>query len=146
VLIGITYTSYSIVIKSYHAFTKKNNDMAVVVTLDHLLKRDFEGADTILKDSAGIAIKAGGSLIKYAFTPNFVVRTSAKIDTFKVCTQDVNTMFENNPIPESQALEEQNRIDELGFTLLFQNEKIPYHYRKLYSSENLIQRNPNAFN
>jgi hypothetical protein len=58
----------------------------------------------------------------------------------------VNTAFETFPVNEVQETEEQNRIDEFAFTLIFQNEKIPYHYHKLYSSVNLIQRNPNAVN
>jgi Tfp pilus assembly protein PilE len=145
-LIGITYTSYSIVIKSYRSFTTKNDDMAVVVSLDHLLKRDFERADTILKDTDGIVLKSEDKVIKYAFKPDFIVRTSARIDTFKVDAQEVNTTFENMPVNELQATEEQNRINQLDFILVFQNVKIPYHYHKLYSSENLIQRNPNAIN
>jgi Tfp pilus assembly protein PilE len=146
VLIGITYTSYSIIVKSYHAFTKKNDNMAVVVTLDHLLKRDFERADIILKDSDGVAMRSGSTIIQYAFTPDFIVRTSAKTDTFKVQAQALKTVFENLPIVEIQPIAEQNRIDEIDFILIFQDEKIPCHYKKFYSSENLIQRNPNALN
>lgn len=146
VLIGITYTSYSIVFKSYHSFTTKNEDMAVLINLDHLLKRDFEKADTILKDASGIVLTKDNQLIKYTFMSDFVVRTAARIDTFKVQTQDVNTSFESVPIVEIQATAEENRIDGLDFILIFQNEKVPCHYRKLYSSENLILRNPNAVN
>jgi Tfp pilus assembly protein PilE len=145
-VIGITYTSYSIIVKSYRSFTTKNDDMAVLVNLDHILKRDFDRADSILKDSDGIAIKNGSNIIKYVFKPDFIVRNSDRSDTFKVETQDINTTFENMPLVELQATEEQNRIDGLDFTLLFQTEKIPYHYRKSYSSENLIERNPNAIN
>ena len=78
--------------------------------------------------------------------PDFVVRTAARIDTFKVQTQELNTTFENVPIVELQATIEENRIDGLDFILIFQKEKIPFHYRKLYSSENLILRNPDAVN
>ncbi|HAL80964.1 MAG TPA: hypothetical protein DCO83_01020 [Mucilaginibacter sp.] len=145
-IIGITYTSYSIVIKSYHSFTIKNDNMAVLVGLDHVLKRDFDRADSILKDSAGITIKKNDVSIKYIFMPDFIVRNSVRNDTFKVQTQDVITTFENITNIEMQATAEQNRIDGLDFTLMFQNEKIPCHYRKLYSSENLIERNPNAVN
>jgi prepilin-type N-terminal cleavage/methylation domain-containing protein len=146
VLIGITYTSYSIVFKSYHSFSVKNEDMTVLITLDHLLKRDFEKADTILKDTGGIILTKDNRLIKYEFMPDFVVRIAARTDTFKVQTQELNTTFENVPIVELQATAEENRIDGLDFIVIFQNEKIPFHYRKLYSSENLIQRNPNAVN
>ena len=145
-LIGITYTSYSIIVKSYRSFTVKNEEMTVLVTLDHLLKRDFDQAEMIFKDQDGIALTSNDKTIKYEFKPDYIVRNAARIDTFKVQTQDVSTAFENVPINEVQETEEPNRIDELAFTLIFQNEKIPYHFYKLYSSVNLIQRNPNAVN
>lgn len=145
-LIGITYTSYSIMLKSYHSFTDKNEDMAILVNLDHLLKRDFGQADIILKTADGVALKKGDMLTNYIFNPDFVVRIAARTDTFKVQTQELTTTFESIPLTEIQDTEEQNRVDEMGFTLLFQNEKIPYLYHKPYSSENLIKRNPNAGN
>ncbi len=146
IVIGITYTSYSIVVKSYNSFNNKNNDMAVVIDLDHVLKRDFERAEIILKDTDGIALKTGAQIIKYQFKPDFITRYGVRIDTFKVQAVDVITAFENMPVNELQVTDEQNRIDEIGFTLLFKNEKIPYHYNKQYSSVNLFQRNPNAIN
>jgi Tfp pilus assembly protein PilE len=145
-LIAITYTSYSVIVKSYHSFTVKNEEMAVLVTLDHLLKRDFQQAEVISKDQDGIVLTSNDKTIKYNFKSDYIVRTAAGTDTFKVQTQEVNTVFENVPLNEVQETEEQNRIDELAFTLTFKNEKIPYHYHKLYSSVNLIQRNPNAIN
>jgi Tfp pilus assembly protein PilE len=145
-LIGITYTSYSIIVKSYRSFTVKNEEMTVLVTLDHLLKRDFDQAEMIFKDQDGIALTSNDKTIKYEFKPDYIVRIAVRIDTFKVQTQDVNMAFENIPLNEVQETEEQNRIDEVAFILIFQNEKIPYHYNKLYSSVNLIQRNPNAVN
>ncbi|HEY2582443.1 MAG TPA: hypothetical protein VGI43_11590 [Mucilaginibacter sp.] len=145
-LIGITYMSYSIIVKSYHSFTLKNDEMTILVSLDHLLKRDFERAEIIVKDQDGIVLTSNDKVIKYKFKADYIIRSGAKIDTFKVQTQNVSTTFENVEISEVQETGEQNRIDELGFTILFQDQKIPYHYHKLYSSVNLIQRNPNAVN
>ena len=145
-LIAITYTSYSIIVKSYRSFESKNVDMAVLVNLDHLLKRDFEQAETIYKTQDGVSVKKAGSFINYEFKPDYVVRVAARIDTFKVQTEDLNVSFENLPLLDVQETEEQNRIDRLGFTLLYKGEQIPYLYHKLYSSVNLIQRNSNALN
>ena len=145
-LIGITYTSYSIIVKSYHSFTAKNEELAVLATLDHLLKRDFEQAEAVFKNQDGIVLLSDSKTLKYEFKPDYIIRSGIRIDTFKMQTQDVNSMFENVPLNEVQETEEQNRVDELSFILIFQNEKIPYHYYKLYSSVNLIQRNPNAVN
>jgi prepilin-type N-terminal cleavage/methylation domain-containing protein len=146
ILIAITYTSYSIIVKSYRSFTAKNEDIVVLVSLDHVLQRDFDRTDMILKETDGITLKNSDQVIKYTFGPDFIIRIAGKMDTFKVQTQEVNTSFENIPVGEVQADNEQNRLDDLAFTLVFQNEKIPYHYHKLYSSDNLIKRNLHAVN
>src|SRR6185437_6642290 len=133
-------------IKSYKSFTAKNQNIAVLVSLDHVLRRDFDRADMVLKTSNGIALKNSSQVITYTFSPDFVTRETGKIDTFKVQAQEMKAGFENIPVEELQTTGEQNRLDELAFILIFQNEKIPFHYRKLYSSDNLIKRNPNAVN
>jgi hypothetical protein len=146
ILIGITYTAYSIINKSYISFSRKNEDMAVVVRLDELLKKDFARAEIILKDNDGISLNSAGHIVKYQFDPDFTIRTDIRTDTFKVKTTAINTSFENSAVTEQATSEEQNRLDDLQLILLFQDEKIPYHYHKEYSSLNLIQRNPNAVN
>lgn len=146
ILIGIMYTSYSIIVKSYGGFNTKNDEMAALVSLDHVLKRDFERSESVYKTQDGIVLKKDDTMIDYVFTPDFIVRKAARADTFKVQTRDVTASFENMPLSEVQETEEQNRADVLGFTLTYKNEQIPYLYHKLYSSVNLIQRNPNALN
>ena len=146
IVIGITYSAYMIVFKSYALFNHKHEDMAVLLNLDHLLKRDFEQAETIEKDASGITLKWNDKLIKYEFQPDFIVRNNTRIDTFKVKMQDLILSFENAPVTEMQETAEQNRIDGLSFLLIYQDTKIPCHYLKTYSSTNLIQRNPNAVN
>jgi Tfp pilus assembly protein PilE len=143
-LIGVAYASYSIIVKSYRSFNLKNEDMGVLISLDHVLKRDFDQADVILKTSDGITLKSEQKIIKYTFNPGFITRESVKTDTFKVETQLVQTSFETTAVNDIQDTEEQSQLDDLTFSLLYQNEKIPYHYHKSYSSVNLIKRNPNA--
>jgi len=120
--------------------------MAVVVRLDEWLKKDFTRADLILKDTAGIALNSATHKIKYRFDPDFIIRTEIKSDTFKVKTDSVATSFESLPVNELGPADEQNRLDDLDLVILFQGEKIPYHYHKQYSSVNLINRNTNALN
>jgi Tfp pilus assembly protein PilE len=145
-VMGITYAAYSIIIKSYGAFNKKNQEMAVVVRLDEWLKKDFSRADLILKDTAGIALNSATRKIKYRFDPDFIIRTELRSDTFKVKTDSLATSFEGLPVNEYAPADEQNRLDDLDLVILFQGEKIPYHYHKQYSSVNLINRNTNALN
>lgn len=144
ILIAITYTSYSIVSKSYLSFNTKNDDMAVLERMDKLLKRDFMRAETIQRDSSGILFKNTNSIIQYEFNPDFIIRISGRSDTFKVKSDSLNMLFEGQPVSETDPSNEQRRLDGLEINVEFQNEKIPYHYHKQYSSSDLIKRNTNA--
>jgi len=146
ILMGITYTAYSIVSRSYLSFNTKNKDMAELEQLDGLLKKDFDRAEIILKETDGISIKHTDRTVSYQFNPDYIIRTAGITDTFKIKTGEITTSFEGRPVNEANASQEQNRLDQLDLNLLFQNEKIPYHYYKQYSSVNLIQRNPDALN
>ncbi|MHB8208036.1 PulJ/GspJ family protein [Mucilaginibacter sp.] len=146
IVIGIAYTAFNIIGQSYRSFQHKNEELAVLIRLDELLRKDFSRADTISKTAGGIFVKTGTDSVTYAFEPDFTVRTSTIIDTFKLNVQDVTASFETSPITTIDPVSEQNRIDELDFSILFENEKIPYTYYKQYSSANLIERNPNAIN
>ncbi|MDB5146187.1 MAG: hypothetical protein JWQ57_207 [Mucilaginibacter sp.] len=146
ILMGITYTTYSIISRSYLSFNIKNKGMAELEQLDGLFKKDFDRAEIILKETGGISIKNTDRIVTYEFTPDFIVRTAGIADTFKIKTEEIMTSFEGLPVNEASSTEEQNRLDELSFTLDYQNEKIPYYYHKQYSSVNLIQRNLNAIN
>jgi len=146
IVIGIAYTAFNIINQSYSSFQHKNEDIAVLVRLDELLRKDFSRANTISRTTNGIFVKTGIDSVTYEFEPDFTVRISTIIDTFKLNVQDVVTTFETSPITAISPVTEQNRIDELNFSIIFENEKIPYYYHKQYSSSNLIERNPNAIN
>ncbi len=146
IVIGIAYTAFNIINQSYRSFQHKNENIAVLIRLDELLRKDFSRANTISRTTNGIFVKTGPDSVIYEFEPDFTVRTSTIIDTFKLNVQDVVTTFETSPITAISPVTEQNRIDELNFSILFENEKIPYYYHKQYSSANLIERNPNAIN
>ena len=144
IVIGITYAAYSIISQSYIAYHNKNEDMAGLMRLDQLLKKDFSHADTLYKVENGILCKIDTANISYEFQPDYVVRHSTIVDTFKLKTTEIITLFENQPITEINSVMEQNRLDELDITVLFHDEKIPYYYHKQYSSASLAERNPNA--
>jgi len=146
IVIGIAYTAFNIINQSYRSFQQKNEHMAELVRLDELLRKDFNRATMISKTTSGIFLKASTDSVTYDFEPNFTVRTSTITDTFKLDVQDILTNFEASPVTVLNPIAEQNRIDELDFSILFENEKIQYNYHKQYSSANLIERNPNAIN
>jgi len=145
IVIGITYTVYSIISRSYNSFNTKNEEMAVVIRLDELLQKDFDRSECISKDTAGITFQtANNNLVKYKFDRDYVLRIGLITDTFNVNPDTVNTFFETNAVDEIGERAEKNRVDELNLTLTSQNGKITYHYLKVYSSENLFNRKPDA--
>ena len=146
IVIGIAYTAFSIVHKTYSAYHTKNNEMATVLRLNELLKKDFKRAGIVLKDTNGLVLKDTSNLVRYRFEEAYVIRIAGIIDTFKLQTETITVGFEGVPVDVVSDTEEQNRVDDLIFNLLFRDEKIPYHYHKQYSSADLIQRNPNAIN
>lgn len=144
IAIGITYTVYSIVVKSYSNYIRKNKDMAVVLRLDELMKKDFERADNIFSTGNHLSFISPEQTISYDLEPNFVLRTGITQDTFKVNVPEYAASFENVPLPGSDVSQEQRRLDELEMTILFETKTISYHYKKQYSSASLIQNNADA--
>lgn len=145
-LIAITFTSYSLIIKSFQSFSTKNNQLGVLLTLDHLLTCDFEQAMAINKTTDGITISKEIQVVNYVFKPDFIVRIASRTDTFKVQTNSIITSYENLPIAEGIDEQSPTQLDELSFTLTYNGEQIPYIYHKLYSSSNLYNISPNASN
>lgn len=145
IVIGMTYAIYSIVANSYNSFNVKNDKMAEILRVDELLKKDFLSADIILKNESGFLVKRAEQLTNYEIQPDFIIRSSIAIDTFKVKTDSLNMSFQTIPLIEVGEKDEQNRINDIKFFILHENQKIPYNYHKQYSAVNLIQR-PNAIN
>lgn len=153
IVIGITYTSYGIISRSFLSFKARNEDIAMFTRVDQLLKRDFEQASDIYTNNNRVIIKKNAlSVMSYEITPSYIVRNANIIDTFKVNTLHYQMLFEGKikeTIDNNSATldnDENDRIDELLFTISYKNENIPFHYHKLYSSINLIKRNVDAIN
>lgn len=152
IVIGITYTAYTIIKKSFVDFKAKNEDIALLARVDQVMKRDFDRAVIIQADNTGIdLINEDQPPVHYEITPTYILRKTTATDTFKVQSQDIKTFFEKkerNELEESSNLtdSEANRIDELSFTVNYKGDFIPFHFIKKYSSANLIKRNPNAIN
>lgn len=146
IVISITYTAYTIISKSYIGFTNKNKDISTVVQLDKLLKKDFYKASAISRDNQKILFKTDSADIIYEFGPDMVTRTQGIIDTFKIQTATMNTTFESQPLNDFPTTDRPNLLDDMEWKIVLQNEKIPYHYHKQYSSVNLFQENPDANN
>lgn len=146
IVIGLTYTVFSLVTRSYQSYQSRHREMATVLSLDGLLRRDFDRAELILKDTDGIVLANQNNLIKYRFYPDYVLRKGTAIDTFRLKTDSIAMSFEGKTIDSSGTRAEDNQLDELSLQITLQKEKIPYYYHKIYSSANLINRKTNAGN
>ena len=144
IVISITYTAYTIINGSYLVFTRKNNEMAQVVQLDRLLKKDFYKASSISRDYQKILFRMDSTDIIYEFRPDLVTRTQGITDTFKIQTEIINTSFESQPLPDLPTTDQPGLLDDMEWKIILQKEKIPYHYHKQYSSANLFQENSDA--
>lgn len=137
ILIGLTFTIYSIATRSYQSFSKKNDEVIVMLTLDRLLRRDFSKAEAIRRQGNKILIIGYNDTARYDFESDFLIRTRGIIDTFKVDYQQLDSKFEGRPFetnPDTAVLQ-----DELSFSVTYHDQVIPYHYFKQYSSETLFQ-------
>jgi len=144
IVISIAYTAYGIISKSFLGFKSKNEDMAMIANIDHLLKRDFDRADMILSGNSGIELRQYGKpVIHYEFANAYIVRRSITTDTFKVINRDVKMYFEHQgkSISEDTDATNENRIDELSLMIDYKDEAISCNFYKQYSSANLMQSN-----
>ena len=142
ILITLTFIIYGIVSRSYQSYSKKNDEVLVMLTLDKLLKRDFSRAERIERKDSTIWIINRIDTARYAFGAGFIVRTRGIIDTFRVNHQQLETKFEGQVPqvnPDSVIFQ-----DELYFAIYYHDQVIPFHYYKQYSSENLFQNDANA--
>ncbi|WP_158829371.1 PulJ/GspJ family protein [Mucilaginibacter lacusdianchii] len=144
VVVAITYTAYNMISGAYQGFTKKHNEMAVMIRLDELLRKDFFKAAHIAYRQDSLVLELSAQTVRYHFEPERVIRTSGIQDTFRVQIEKPKLFFEHGAVM-SDGIDESNGnpVDELSLTVLYQTEKFPYHYLKLYSSENLFK--PTAY-
>lgn len=147
IVIGITYTAYQIMSKSFITFNNKNTDMAVVIRIDELLKKDFAQASDITFAEKTLTFKDSAQLIKYQFDPNLIIRFSSIADTFKVESSDPVITFEHQLLSTDENYnDKQPSLDELSFNVNLHQDTLNYHYFKKYSSQQLIKLTTNAGN
>ena len=159
IVVAMAYSAYGIIAKSWLGFTEKNRQMAVVLCLDELLRRDFEKATLVEQEQGGILISGGERFVQYQIGPEQVLRISSITDTFKIKPLNLQACFEGKPLEQGQDLlgfeqalsqgpgtvagsKEGPLIDEITFSVSLQNAVIPFHYKKKYSAESLMAINP----
>ncbi len=135
IAVAITFTAYRIVSGSYIGFSKKQVELADVVRMDKLLKQDFMSAKNILKSRTGIVMEMEEGRIRYEIDKGYVLRDqfSLRIDTFKMVADNIEFLFEKNNVEEGYT------VDQFGFEAVILGQLMPFHYRKLYSAQDLFK-------
>ena len=146
IVIGITYTAYTITARSYARFHRRSDTIGNLTRVNELLMKDFSSSDSVFRTDSGIIVNRDSTIIRYEIDSNMVIRKSFRIDTFKIDIRDIAALFEGQTVIFTPPVQEADRIDELSFTTIFDKQKIPYHYHKDYSSVNLSQRKAHALN
>lgn len=135
ICITICYSAYGIIANYYAVFQEKNERSGVVMTLKHVLEKDFLAGDIILKTDSGLTVKLDSAVVAYTFEENKILRKLHGIhtDTFKVGTAPPSFSFEMKPILEPDT------IDQIRFNVrLDKNQTATILIVKLYSAENLF--------
>lgn len=146
IVIVMTYTVYSIVVKSYHNYNDKHAKDAVLIQVDGLLQNDFRRAENIYADQNHLVLEKEGVKVDYQFEINYIVRSSIIADTFKVNVNNVVLSFESSAVMEMSDNANRKIIDEMQLNITYDYKNFPYHYRKQYSSADLIKATSNALN
>ncbi len=146
-VIGITYTAYRLVSRSYVDYVHKQEIMATFLTADKLLKQDFSQARRIIRsgenvehstdadDRGGLQIETDAGIIRYVFTPGYLLRDqfALRVDTFKITIKAPVFFFENVPA-ENGTL-----IDQVHFETRLEGAPLTLNYKKTYSAQDLFE-------
>ena len=134
IAIAVTFTTYRIVSGAYFNFSKKQEMVATLTTMDKLLKQDFINAKSIVKTEDGVFLEVNKGIITYSFKDNYVLRNqfSLRIDTFKLHVNALNFSFENDLVEEGEE------VDLLNFKTQVEDDLIPLQYLKTYSAQDLF--------
>jgi len=139
IVIGLMYSAYAIISKSYLSFVDRNSNTSTIALLDRRLSRDIDKAEMIQRDSNTVTIRSHKDTIIYRFQSDRVIRQKLLADTFKVSTESFSASFKSIPVDGNTLSDDEKKIDDLQIVMLAEGQKIPYHYRKTYSSVNLFQ-------
>lgn len=136
ICISICYTAYGIINNYYQNFQQKNQTTDQVLTLKHVLEKDFLQSKSILRSEKGIKLDQDSTAINYLFEQGYILREIPEFhtDTFKIAAQDLRLAF------ESVEVQEDSLVDEIKFTvILAKGITVPMQVNKHYSSENLFK-------
>ncbi len=136
ITIGIAYTAYTVVGRSYSEYDRRNKKTAEFVLLNKLLKKDIVESEKALQLGEGISLESAQGTIQYAFSPDFITRNQHELqtDTFYVKNNSLLMTFEDKPTEEGKL------TDKVSFIADLEGRSITLIFSKQYSSEELFKQ------
>jgi hypothetical protein len=136
ICITVCYTAYGLIGNYYKTFGRKNESTDIVLSLRHVLDRDFLNGKYIVRGAEGIEIISDSTKISYKFSGGYITReiNTPHIDTFKVTPSHFVSFFEGREAMPADTL------DEIRFTVRLDSAvTVPLGFHKKYSAHDLFR-------
>lgn len=131
VCIGVVYSAYLVVTKSYMNFDERNRGLSELLLADKLLKKDFLNARKINRIEDGIKVELDSVTINYRFTEQILRNhNDRRIDTFNVDIKEIEYYFEGRTA--------ESLVDELKLTVTPDGKVVSLIYEKLYCAADFV--------
>ncbi|HET6243888.1 MAG: prepilin-type N-terminal cleavage/methylation domain-containing protein [Bacteroidetes bacterium] len=135
IVVGIVYSSYSIVGNQFYMYKKTGIQNSQVALLKMLLNKDFTTSQTIKKGNNELFFYQENNLILYGFGENFITRNSNAVkDTFAISPINIDTRFLNQVILNNNDI-----VDELYFEAEIFKQQQVFQFKKQYAADVLIE-------
>ncbi|MCJ8212030.1 hypothetical protein MUY27_20100 [Mucilaginibacter sp. RS28] len=135
IVIAFAYTGFGLIHKIYLDFNKKHQQLAVLLKVNELLKKDLARCEVAEAKPDELRLRWNNETVIYTFTPDYLLRTTTETDTFKVKLTAPRLQFEDQEIEQDESAYQ--LIDDLQFDVYSGSDRLPYHYYKYYSSAQL---------
>ncbi|MDQ0966826.1 Tfp pilus assembly protein PilE [Flavobacterium sp. W4I14] len=134
--ITVCYTAYGLVANYYKTFARRNESADVVLSLRHVLEKDFLNGKYVLHGEEGIEIVSDSSKIGYKFRGGCITReiNLLHVDTFKVAPSHFVSFFEGREAVKADTLDEIRFVIQLDSTV-----SVPLGFHKKYSAHDLFR-------
>ena len=135
IAISICYTAYEIIGSYYKTFQEKNKVADNVLSLIHIMERDFLRSSHILNNNDGLAIDQDSLTVYYVFKDDVILRRMSELhtDTFDLKHHGIKFFFEGTEVIEADT------VDQVKLDLeLDKKETVTIQLFKHYSAKDLF--------
>ena len=136
ICITICYTAYSVIENYYREFQRKNELADNILSLKHVIEKDFLISKYVIKTDSGMLIGKDSTVVEYSFNKNYILRSFSDqhTDTFKLTPSNQIFLFGR------KLIEQRDTIDQLELNIaLTEDTAVKLRFDKRYSAQDLFQ-------